>query len=238
MRAVTTFSAIALLCASGVLAVAPAQAQITNIYTSAGGGYGTTNYKPSFSGPAGALATIGPANQNQSTANGAGQSQNVNNGAEDQSSGYNAMPSTGTAAAQQSIDQMDQLGRSLSARANTPKAATANQKQMVSSTKPTPSGPAFGSVLMGTATALSGSELTLKGWDLTLAGVSSPAAGASCVGADGLSYSCGENQRQALARILQQGQVSCLVVGVTSPAPVSCTILGQSVNKGMFYPNN
>lgn len=117
------------------------------------------------------------------------------------------------------------------------------QKTGASQTKPQTSGSSHagggqpqagpGTVYTGVATAVSGGTLSIDGHVLALVGVNAPAAGAVCTGAQGTSWRCGRAATRILAGMLEQGVTRCVVVKAGSPPAAECSLMGQSINKGV-----
>jgi len=63
--------------------------------------------------------------------------------------------------------------------------------------------------LEGRGTAVSGDTLRVGSTTMRLSGIEAPEADQPCAGADGREWSCGQTAKQALARILRNGRISC-----------------------------
>lgn len=67
--------------------------------------------------------------------------------------------------------------------------------------------------VQGRGTAISGDTLRVGSTAVRLSGIEAPEPEQTCVGADGSEWSCGPAAKQALARLLRNGRVTCSISG-------------------------
>ncbi len=202
-------------------------------------------YRAPFGGAAGALAAVGT-NPNATTPYGYGNVGTSPTGTQSnvQTSQFGASsPTSPTVLPQQGPNEGLQELQSLNAKLSgklpqtSPKDDADKSHQSPSNADIVNPLALIGKQIDGKGVALSGDTLMVSGRKIELFGVTTPASGASCVNGDGLSYDCGSQAQHDLQHILDQGSLTCFIVSAGTPAPALCTILGQSVNNGMNYPN-